>query len=267
MTTCASETELLGLVDGELDPQRAAELERHVASCAACTRRSAGNLEIHDGLAHPAAEPADQAFVQQVVARLDEPAPVGRRRDWRWIVGASSAALAAAALVVLFVRPAPPPEFQPRGGPARPAERIAVDVHLITAGAGARELLPGQPLSSTARLAFRVLNPSSTPPLYLLAFGVDAAGEVHWFYPAWHDAASDPAAAVLPAQAEPFFLPDAVAPEGAAPGPFRIVSVLSDQPATVRATEARLGRGQSLCLGTVCRVTEVVVRLEGQVRP
>ena len=62
-------------------------------------------------------------------------------------------------------------------------------------------------------------------PLRVMLFGLDARGDVHWFYLAWLDPEAAPEATRLPGDVQVHDLPEGVTPENPAPGRFRVVAV------------------------------------------
>lgn len=115
MTACSEWTaRLQGLIDGELDAAHAAEVEAHVAGCAACGEARAQALRLRAAMR---GEGVRAAAPDRLVARLDAmiaaattpvAAPrVARRRD-RAIWGLGGAGLAVAACAALAVVLAPP---------------------------------------------------------------------------------------------------------------------------------------------------------------
>jgi len=79
-------------------------------------------------------------------------------------------------------------------------------------------------------------------PTYLMAFAIDAAGEVHWIYPAHLDPLLDPHAVPL-AASEDRLLGEVFEPESPAQGPLRVVAIVTSEPLTINAVEQRLGKG------------------------
>jgi len=77
---------------------------------------------------------------------------------------------------------------------------------------------------------------------YLALFAVDADGAVHWIFPAYLDAASNPLSLALAPSPKGHLLEDAVEPEAPAVGRLRVVSVVSRAPLSVREIESRLVR-------------------------
>jgi anti-sigma factor RsiW len=245
MTTCPSSDELLLLLDGEVTENRAAELRAHLAACSACARelRAQEALVAHLGAPVPGA-PSPGA-VDAVMARIARREAAVPRRRWRIALPALALGAAAAVVAVVALRPGPPgsdalraPGFEARGGAAPGWER-SVGVELWVAGPPAHRLTEGARVTGATAYAASYRNLTGEA-VHLLAFAVDAAGEVHWLYPAYLAPGSDPAAVVLPPSREPSPLPDAVALEGVPAGALRLLTVLSPRPVTVSQVE-RLG--------------------------
>jgi hypothetical protein len=76
-----------------------------------------------------------------------------------------------------------------------------------------------------------------TAAAHLLAFGIDARGEVHWLYPAFDDSRADPQAVRLEPLHVQQALPDSVVLEDVPVGPLRIVSIISRGPLHVSSVE------------------------------
>jgi anti-sigma factor RsiW len=115
MNACVDWTDRLqGLIDGELDATHAAEVEAHVATCAACTEAHDNALGLRRTLR---AEHARAVAPDRLLARLDaaviaatEPvrtrAVVRPRERVFWAFSGAGAALAACATLVLIAVPA-----------------------------------------------------------------------------------------------------------------------------------------------------------------
>jgi hypothetical protein len=118
-----------------------------------------------------------------------------------------------------------------------PVNAPASEVLVVREG----KLLPlsGQSLSSADAFAVRYLNPTGRTQ-YLAAFAVDAAGAVHWIFPAYLDAATDPSSISLPPTTDERLLPQVVAPEKPASGPMRVFTLVSPEPTSVKRIETAL---------------------------
>ena len=121
----AFDEDLSAWIDGELPPSRAGELDAHVARCAACRRRTELLRTIDAGLQtlDGDTDPARIARIHEAIAARIHgdvvPLPAARRtppRTRRWAAPLLAGAIgaAAAASLVLLVRPAPAPEVVAR---------------------------------------------------------------------------------------------------------------------------------------------------------
>ena len=102
------------LIDGELAPARAAQVQAHVDGCGVCRARLAALRGVDRGLAElsPSAMPRDlRARLQSRIERPGARAP-GRRTPRgrrRWLIAPVAASAAAAALAaILYLAPGPP---------------------------------------------------------------------------------------------------------------------------------------------------------------
>lgn len=211
------------------------------------TGRHGEKTGLEVALGRPAADVPehDDAFVASVMRRLDgaEPAP-------RWAFGRlalASGGLAAALLAVVALtlfQSAPlstDGTFRARGGAAKaPLHALAGCEVSLVEGKHRQPAREGAILGQAA-LAFEVTN-ATKEPLYLLAFAIDAANEVHWFYPAYTRAADNPMALKMAAGTRKRTLPQLVRPGDPALGALRIVTVLSLQPRRVKEVEALLAQ-------------------------
>ena len=93
-------------------------------------------------------------------------------------------------------------------------------------------------------LAFSYINGSADPYPYLIIYGVDAAGAVHWFYPAYERAEDNPSSVSIAATHHAIRLPDAVH-QDAAPGPYVLHAVFSREPLSIQHAEAAVASGKT----------------------
>jgi hypothetical protein len=232
--------ELEQLLEGEVTENRALELRAHLRACPACTGRFEGERALLGALSEELdGLPAPDAL-DRLMARVDEDTrgsdPRPRARRWlRWPVVAGIAAAAAAVLAVIV----------PLRGPreahvaARGAEKgwsAKVGVELLALGDPPRRLLAGAEVTRDVAFTAAYRNRNDAPA-YLLAYAIDAAGEVHWLYPGYLSTADDPAAVRLDPTAGDAVLPDAVVLDDPAPGPLRCVVVVTREPLRVSAIE------------------------------
>jgi hypothetical protein len=241
---CPASDELTRLLDGELTENRAAQLRDHVADCPACAAELAAQELLLARLATPVPGLPSAHAMAALVARLDAAdlaeaagaaaAPTARRRPGprAW----AGLAAAAAVLAVVWVAPWHREEtFAPRGDGVAWTQKVGVDLWALR-GAPRRlapndALAPGVPLVAS----YSNLDPA---PAWLLAFALDERGEVHWLYPGYHDARTDPQALRLEGSVAQRALPESVVLEEVPPGSLRLVTVVSRSPLRVSDVEA-----------------------------
>lgn len=235
--------ELLQLLDGEVTENRAAELRSHLARCPACAAEQAAQRRLVGHLAAPVDGVPSAGALERLLARVDEvtgvetTARAGTPRRWplRWVLVSGLAGVAAALVLVVMPGPDPRDAFSPRGTPVSWGAKV--DVDLFALGDPPRRLEPGASVAVDAAFVgvYRNLDDA---PAFLLAFAEDASGQVHWLYPAFAGAGTDPAAVELApgSGATPF--PDAVELDHPAPGPLRCIMVITREPLRVSTVEA-----------------------------
>jgi hypothetical protein len=251
---CPSPDDLLRVELGELSVNKSTALRAHVDSCAACGATRAALRQLTDDLVGVSA-PADdaQAFVARVeAAARAQPRPPAwaAQPSWSWGRRAPVFALAAAALVLvpagltiglrsrLGGESAPPVVGTVAArGRAAVAGRVAAEVLLVRDGR--LQPLDGQTVCGAEALAVRVTNLSGRV-VQVMAFGRDAAGDVHWLYPGYLDARTNPASVAIADGVKERVLDEIVQPEAPASGPMRFVTLLSSNPLKVKEVEARL---------------------------
>ena len=241
--SCPPAETLARLIAEDLPLAEARDLERHLEACAACAQRRERTATLVAGLAGPlpGLDRDEARFVAGVVDRLSR-AP-RRAVPWR---------LVAAAAIVLLVLPAsylglrqlqePAGRFTARGSSGAAPSRLEALVGLEPLrvhGKAFEPLRAGVRLSPGDGLAFRYDN-LAREPLYLLAFALDREGSVHWFYPAYLSAESDPRGVPLVANVRGRLLPEVTQPEGVPPGPLRVVTVVGRRRVSVKQAERRL---------------------------
>jgi hypothetical protein len=234
---CPRRDEWLRRLDGEVMANRLVELDAHLAGCTSCRREATKLDDMAGALRAPMiGVPADT--VTRVLARLDDATPAPRRR-WPWALGtlaaAAAAAAAAAVALVLALPTREGSDFQARGHVARDLTRQA-GIEIYALGSELRPLADGSQVTrDTAYVAsYRNLR---DVPAHALVFAIDAAREVHWLYPAFSDAATDPAAVILASTQAPVLFTDSVVLDDVALGELTLVTVISDAALHVSAVE------------------------------
>jgi hypothetical protein len=250
--TCPRGDDLGRLIDGELTENRAEALRAHLSACPACADELSRLHRLLGALAAPVPDAPRPGALQALMARLDEAAPgpaAPASRPWRparRAIGLGAAAVAAAVLAIgLAVHPGPK-GFGPSGEPGddgtfaarggAPAWTQQVGVELWALEGAPRRLDAGSPLPAGTPLVASWRN-LDRAPAYLLAFALDARGEVHWLYPAHLDAGQDPEAVRLEGAVARQAMAESVILQDVAPGPLSLVTVLSRQPRRVSDVE------------------------------
>lgn len=173
--------------------------------------------------------PSDAAFSQDVMRRVRAERPRRVQPGW-WVAAAMSAAA-----VLLVMRPHAQTEFTMRGQSAVVTD---VAVHCFSRATGA-ELRAGDVIGNG--MTFVVDHPSATA---LMLFAVDSQQQVHWFYPQYVDANTDPGAVML-SGATRELLPEGVTLDRPASGALTVVALFGDDTLHVHAVETLLA-SQSL---------------------
>jgi len=253
---------------GELPVNDREAVRAHVDGCRRClAERTALRTMMADLRPPPAAASANDdgsLFSAKVLAAArsipQEPRAIPRRGQVRaaFVAAALAAAIVAAVWLVprrgADVRPHSSAEterpiagtFATRGGPGA-GERLSAEILLVRDG----RLLPltGRAMRKSDALAVRVTNLSGSD-MHVMAFAWDAAGEVHWLYPAYLDERTNPRSVPVAAGSKPGLLGDVVQPDAPHAGPLRLVTLLAVSPLTVKDVEARLAQTPARQRGT-----------------
>jgi hypothetical protein len=156
--------------------------------------------------------------------------------------GFGLAAAAAIALVMLIGHGSRfEGDFQMRGRAAESTLERRTGISLYAPFAQRRPLREGALLSAETAITATYRNLEEKRPIYLLVFCVDAAGEIHWLYPAYTERNSDPEAIKLPFSPAETALPDSVVLENPALGKMRVFSIITPHPLHVSAIESLKG--------------------------
>jgi len=230
---CPSRDEWLRRHDGEVTANRLVELDAHADACSRCRQEIASLDDVVRVLKSPMPGVAAD-IVTRVMMRLDD-APAPTRRRWPLLVGVAAAA--AAAIVLFVALPArESSDFQARGSVARDL-RKQTGIEVYALGSELRPLADGSRVTpETAYVAsYRNLR---DVPAHALVFAIDAEGEVHWLYPAYTDAADDPAAVALTSTQAPVLFTDSVVLESVARGELTLVTMIGERAMRVSDIES-----------------------------
>jgi len=237
---CPQPEELSRMLDGELTENRSEALRTHAAGCRTCASELAAQQRLLASIAAPLPDATAAGGVAAVMARLDDAdaasagAEGGGPRARAWGALAMLGA-AAAAVVLVATRPAPEADFVPRGSEVAWARKIGVELWALQEQP--LRLVSGDRLSPGVAVVASYSNVDPAPG-WMLAFAVDARGDVHWLYPAWLDAAADPLAVRLEGSVVQRALPDSVVLEAVPGGALRFVTLVTRTPLRVSDVEA-----------------------------
>jgi hypothetical protein len=237
---------LVAFLEGEITRSEAARIEGELADSAALRRQLAHLREIRTSLTELPDELAGVDLVASVRRAIaDSPASVPARRAW-WR-GGLFAAMAVVAVTLVIARQLAPPREAPdefrvkTADPAGAEDRwVRVDVFRVDRDGAARPLgATGGVLHSGDGLVFRYTDVSPEPFGYLMIFAIDAAHEIHWYYPGYEAAGSDPASLAIRSRGSDVALSDAIHHD-LRPGPLVIYALFTRQPLRVLDMELRL---------------------------
>lgn len=270
MTRRKSETlprrALAAFLEGEVTPTEAAAIEAHLRDSAAARRQLEQLREIRRALARLPDErdDAETLAVQEIRCALLTaslpPARGPRASRWSWSLRAGASIIAAAcaataALLLVPGSPSPstrsataladqePGEFRPKSAAATsfPEDRwVRIDVYRVAPDGAARPLGgAGAAMRAGEGLVFRYTNSGREPFGFLMIFAVDSTRRIHWYYPSYETAGTDPSSLPIRAESGSIALPDVIQHE-LSPGPLVLYGLFSRTPLRVLDVERRV---------------------------
>ena len=231
---------LAAYLEREVTPSEAAAIERTLAGSAAARRMLEELSNIRDALARPALDQHIPDLASRVRRAIQSGAPASPRHTvGRW---SRAALLAVAACLVVGAGIAtlrhPAEKFRAKGAGATDigGERWA-GIQVFRVDPTGKPERANERLRATDGLLFSYTNVGPRPFDYVMIFGVDAAGEVRWFHPAYEHTGANPSA--IPAARGEANVPLAeVIHQDFAPGPLTIYALFTVQPLRVLEVEA-----------------------------
>jgi len=237
---------LVAYLEGEVTASERAAIDSELEESASL-RRTLEELEsLRSLLAAPAPELESVDLAARVQNTLRRPAaatdvrtPLAAPFSRRSRVAALGFALAAALGAVAFVaqRSGGPDEFRAKSNasPELEARRWAGVRAYRVVGQNSPEPL-GATLSTSDGLVFSYTNLGTHAFRYLMIFGVDASGEVRWFYPAYMSQNENPQSIAIERSRANVALGDVVQ-QDFAEGPLTLYALFSDVRLDVRGIE------------------------------
>ncbi len=245
--TCLGERLLIQAELGEVTLNQAGHIERHLAECAGCAGRRDELRQLVTDLERPR-DGESESFVARVMANRGATVVANSTHGPRvvrlaWIAAAAVFLLGAGIEVGHRYRHGHEDTWTARGG-RHEVRSDQPTTEILVVHDGQLRPVDSQPLSPGDAFAVRFVNPGQAR-YYLAAFAMDAAGTVHWIYPEYADATTDPRSVLLPATQQETLLPQVVEPDRPARGPLQVVALLTSAPVSVKQVEAALREASS----------------------
>lgn len=224
--------------EGDLGGLQQQAMRSHLRGCGDCRKAFDAHAEAEAALGpHAAAER---------MAREHEhwrpPAAPGRLRRRLMTFGGAGLLAAGLAFALGRTASAPAPEdddVQARGGVSGPDATAWITLHRQR-GDDTEAL--GRTMAPDDALLVAYTNRTGSEAAYLAVAARDAAGHIHWLYPAWEDPSAAPKSLQIAQGVADEELPDAVMPRPPA-GPLEICALFTRTPLDVPQVDAALEKG------------------------
>ncbi len=241
--SCPQESELLLLINGEQTENRAALMSKHLRGCSRCQSTIRCWKDLQRGIAAdmPNLEPQSAANAVMRRIRAGESTPTRDRSLRAWHLGLGSAVAVAALMLFVIIgerRGDDPASFQARSANtgSELARKVGADFYAMRDGALAK-LSHDIRLGSAEGLTLSYVNALRGTSVFMLAFVIDSQGEIHWLYPAFTDANTDPQAIKLRSSDQQIVLPETVQMDAPATGAASLVWIASTERRAVSSVE------------------------------
>lgn len=232
---------LAAYLEGELTPSEKAMIDAEIADSTAVRRRLERLCAIRDALCRPASGLGEVDLVPDIRRAIEAPRPAApwRRGLRSWYAGL--VAVASCMLVLggaMLLRPASS-EFRPKSGAAAEGRERWAGIQVYRVDDGHAPERVARELSAGDGLLFSYTNLGRDPFDYLMVFGVDARGEVRWFYPAYVQEGTNPTSIRIGRRHSNVPLPELIR-HAWPPGPLAIHALFTGSPLAVLQVEALL---------------------------
>jgi RNA polymerase sigma-70 factor (ECF subfamily) len=233
--------ELACYLEGELSASEVSRLESMLAESAEARIRLDQLRRIRRMLATPDPELEHIDLVGPLghaIAAGEARKPV-RPRWLVWSACAAAAACVALASTVAIRRGPTESEYREKSAAVEPADHTLAAIGVYRAREHNAPEPIGSEFSRRDGLLISFLNTGNAPFAYLMVFGIDAANEVHWFFPAYIEERTNPMSIPITEQGSQSLLPDVIQHDFAS-GRLAIYALFLQQPLGVKEVEAWL---------------------------
>lgn len=232
---------LAAYLDGEVTPSESAMIQAELVDSGSTRRRLEELRDIRDALANPIDDIEELDLVDSLDRALDGVAPARPRRSWlrSWytISAAAAACLATMGAARLLGRRSDDDIRAKSSTLAAKAQFADIQAYRVAPGAKAVRL--GTRMAASDGLVFSYTNLGHEAYEYLMVFGVDARGEVRWFFPAYEDESANPQSIHIEKGRVGVELRETIY-HRFAPGLLTIHALFTPSPLLVREVEARV---------------------------
>jgi predicted anti-sigma-YlaC factor YlaD len=269
MTRCPSEDELVRFIDADLSPEDSSRVSEHLGRCQSCGRQVRElRLLVEDLSATHTVELDVYAHVKDVMRRLERPSAREKRPAVMVRIAAIAAIAASAGLVAHVVgqrHGSTSGTWQARGSSSGESLSRDVGLQVYVLKESLQPLRPGDTIAPDAALTAGLRNLGHSTA-HVLLFAVDSRNAVHWITPKYTRSDENPAATELTKTSRERRLPTSVVFEDVAPGPMRIVTIVSPSPMRVSQVEglpeSELAHGNLAQRFANAEVREIIVQVK-----
>ena len=267
-TQCPSEDELSRLVDSDLTPEDAGRVTEHLGRCQSCREQVKELRALVEVIGKAAVNDFDvTAHVRDVMRRIEQPRPQQKRPRVIARLATISALAASVGLITQVLasrRASMPGTWQARGNSSGESLSRDVGVQVYTLTESLQPLLSGDTIAPNAALTAGLRNLGHATA-HVLLFAIDSRNAVHWIMPKYTRVDENPVAPELTRSLHEHLLPTSVVFDDIAPGPMRVVTLVSLRPVRVfqveSLTESELTSASLVSHFSGAEVREIIVQV------
>jgi hypothetical protein len=219
---------------------------QHIRHCPDCQRAANGFQVAIKDLQDATRSTEDGHFVAEVMRKTRAPRASGTKHGPRIWGALAASAMLAVSVAYWRSQAVLETDFVARGNMASGALHRAPVLETRRHPHGQpnvfEPLMPGSAIQPQDGFSFRIVNETGQQ-WYASVFAIDAAREVHWFFPAWTESSQRPDSIRVAAQPRIQRLAEGVTPEDVAIGPLSLCAVFSATPIQAAWIEQQLSSG------------------------